>query len=439
MKKISLVIACLFGFFGCAGAGSGSDGVGFDAGVDGAADGDSDTDTDTDTDVDAGGDADTDVDTDADTDTDVDTDTDGDADSDTDSDTDSDADTDADTDLDAGLDSGTDTDIDIDVDVDVDIDTDADTDTCAESTFIVEKPVVDVLVVLDRSTSMCNDNLWVPMRDATIQVVTDMEDEVNFGLELFPGETSGTAVNCVNPTIAVEIGTVDTSSVISAHLNGLNPICGGATPTAAALVNAKAYLNGLGGTSHKFVLLATDGAPNCNTSLDRQTCTCTSTTGCKGTWGSAVSCLDDARTYLAAQDVLAGGYPVYVMGMGGSLGDWGYVMNNIAINGGTEHYYPVANAADLVSTFETMIGSMISCEFEIDWDQLPPEASEDPMKVNLYGDTEVIPYDVGCINEMGWQWLDNNTAELCSGACNKLRAKEWLDIRVTFGCTTIIV
>ena len=437
MKKRWWVVACLLGLLGCSSLNS--EGTMNDTTFDASEDTDTDVNSVVDAGMDAATDADADVDTDVDTDTDTDTDTDADSDSDSDSDTD--ADSDASTDLDSGIDSGSDTDIDIDIDidVDVDIDTDADTDTCAESTFIVDKPLVDVLIVLDRSGSMCQDDLWEPMRDATIQVVTNMEDEVNFGLELFPGETLNTGVNCVNPTIAVEIGTLGTSDVISTHLNDLDPICGGATPTAAALVNAKTYLNGLGGESKKYVLLATDGAPNCNTSLDRQTCICTTPSGCAGVWGQTISCLDDARTYLASQDVFDAGYPVYVMGMGGALGDWGYVMNNIAISGGTEHYYPVSDVNDLVSTFEIMLEEMISCEFNIDWDQLPPQASEDPMKVNLYGDDEAIPYNIGCINEMGWQWLDNDTAELCPGACNKLRAKEWLDIRVTFGCTTIVV
>ena len=114
---------------------------------------DANSDTDADTDSDGDGDGDGDADTDADTDVDGDTDMDGDADSDADGDADSD--TDSDMDADTDVDTDTDTDTDADTDTDTDSDTDADTDNACASCAGFKG--VDLLVVVDNSASMAEE------------------------------------------------------------------------------------------------------------------------------------------------------------------------------------------------------------------------------------------------------------------------------------------
>ena len=68
--------------------------------------------------------------------------------------------------------------------------------------------------------------------------------------------------------------------------------------TFVTLQAARAYLDTLAADGHpKFILLATDGAPNCNDALDGSSCACTNPLG--GCILNPGNCLDDARNKLA--------------------------------------------------------------------------------------------------------------------------------------------
>ena len=212
--------------------------------------------------------------------------------------------------------------------------------------------------------------------------------------------------------------------------------CCGGTPTASALAAAETYLNSVGDGFQKYVLLATDGAPACNPTLDGSTCTCVVTPSNCDQPGMNLNCLDAADTYTAAASLYTGGYPVYVIGVGASL-DWATVMDEIANQGGTTAYYEAADTSAFVSTLQTIVGGVVSCEFDIDWDSLPPDASLDPNLVNFYGDGGLIPYDENCEDGSGWHWIDSDTVEFCEDACADLKSGAWETVTATFGCESI--
>ena len=148
-----------------------------------------------------------------------------------------DADSDADSDGDTDSDNDSDADIDGDKDGDSDVDADLDPTKCGESNFEIKGETVDMLIVLDRSSSMATDGLWKPMGQALTAVTAEMEEMINFGLVLFPAlNCSGLTAQCAGPASArVPIGDPDAVSKIANAISvGGVGTCGG-TPTAQAL------------------------------------------------------------------------------------------------------------------------------------------------------------------------------------------------------------
>ena len=137
----------------------------------------------------------------------------------------------------------------------------------------------DILIVLDASGSMNDDatntscgnmgcgatSKWALMTPAINQVVTDTQAEVNWGLKFFADSGS-----CgVNNNAAVPVA-VNNSAAIGTAIMGRTSANGGvsngsSTPTRSAENAAVTYLNGLAQTDQnpKFIVLATDGLPNC--------------------------------------------------------------------------------------------------------------------------------------------------------------------------------
>jgi hypothetical protein len=345
--------------------------------------------------------------------------------------------------IDDGGTNGSDTDTDGDTDADTDSDSDADTDTdtnCGESDFEIAGTTVDMLILLDRSNSMCNQDLWDDVTDAITDITSQMSAQVNFGLMLFP------TLSCTNSPVYNQCGSPSGANVPFdaadpagdiADLLGPNDVsCCGGTPTATALDAAETYLNSVSDGLQKYVLLATDGAPACNPTLNGSTCTCVTTPSNCDQPGMNLNCLDDLDTYAAAAALNSAGYPVYVIGVGASL-DWATVMDEIALQGGTTAYYEAADTSAFVSTLQTIVGDVVSCEFDIDWSDLPDEASQDPNLVNFYGDGGLIPYDEDCEDGSGWHWIDSDTVEFCEESCADLKSGTWETVTATFGCESI--
>ena len=104
----------------------------------------------------------------------------------------------------------------------------------------------------------------------------------------------------------------------------------------------------LGGDNKKFILLATDGAPNC-----------------KG--GNVANAdLDGASSACAA--ALAADIPVYVIGIGPSVAN----LSALAQAGGTNDYYP-ANSPDQLAEALTAISKIVgSCTYQTDSERPGP-------------------------------------------------------------------
>jgi hypothetical protein len=221
-----------------------------------------------------------------------------------------------------------------------------------------------LLVVQDRSGSM-NDppdassttSKWSTAASSVPAVLSSYQSGFDFGLMMFP-KTTG-----VCDTGVTTLGVGSTPAQIQASYQASHP--GGATPTALTLLAARDYLNSLNLTVPAYVLLITDGEPNCNGGLNGNTCACTqSSRGCvPGTGGTAYNCLDDNRTEDAAAQVRAAGYPVYVVGFGSSstANNNAAVLNAIASQGGTNSAYSALDQAALNSALNQIVGGVTGC------------------------------------------------------------------------------
>ena len=134
-----------------------------------------------------------------------------------------------------------------------------------------------MLIVLDKSGSMdqtptgFGQSKWEATKSALDAALNASSEQVSYGLLMYPYVASGDAKSCELPTgkdaINVDVDEAKASvPLITQALKDTSP--GGGTPTAAALAGAyEYYTNGLGASlpeGDKFVLLATDGGPNCN-------------------------------------------------------------------------------------------------------------------------------------------------------------------------------
>jgi hypothetical protein len=200
---------------------------------------------------------------------------------------------------------------------------------------------------------------------------------------------------------------------ISLTLDGASP--GGATPTADTLSQAKTVLDLLPASGGpKAVILATDGGPNCNSSLDGNTCRCASApTDCQA---DSANCLDELNTIAAAAALNAAGYRVYVIGVPGSE-NFSDVLNAMANAGGTAQagataYYDATSSSSLSTALEDIVVRISSCTLA-----LSNSASPAQLTVDING--APIAYDPSETN--GWDLVDPQTMQLYGAACTAVQ------------------
>jgi hypothetical protein len=236
-------------------------------------------------------------------------------------------------------------------------------DTCEVQTVGTGRVSPDILIVLDRSLSMEQGQRWDPSVSGVKTITSSLQGRVSFGLMTFPGGRSsggggGGDLTCAPGTVNVPIAENSAGDIAQA-LDGLNP--DGATPTAVTLQAARDYLESLVGgpddnASPKYVLLVTDGAPNCTGGRFQ---------GDTGTAGSGEPAQVDASVAVI-QEMAQDGFKTYVLGYDtqndATLRD---ALDRMAQAGGTgdRAHRPVEDEASLVATLQSITGNVLNCDF----------------------------------------------------------------------------
>jgi hypothetical protein len=314
---------------------------------------------------------------------------------------------------------------------------------CNEQTFTLQQaPAAQVYLVIDRSGSMNDDGAtmgvskWDDLKGAVDVALTGYENTVEFGVLMYP---SGDECSTQGPQ--VKFGINNKTPINNALLA---TVPAGGTPTAAALNNAAASLVDLGSTdAQKFIILATDGGPNCNYFIDAsQGCSCTQAsmpqyccTQYPGTCYFGHTCLDDQGTLDTIANLQSSyGIDTFVIGLPGTA-EYEPLLNAMAVAGGKPQvgaltdYYAVTDQTSLSTALQTIAVSVISCQIVL---QMPPQV---PGGVKVFLDDGQVPHDESKTN--GWDYTDdtNTTIELYGAACDTLQDGQEHTLTATFECT----
>ncbi|MBM4280151.1 MAG: VWA domain-containing protein [Deltaproteobacteria bacterium] len=300
---------------------------------------------------------------------------------------------------------------------------------CTEQVFDPAEPIPPrIMLVVDRSGSMNDDAVgfpgskWDTAVDTLDTVTHQLETSVELGLALYPAGADQDQL-CSAGSLAVAVRLNNANAIVSA-LNDTGP--GGGTPTATTLLVARGNLSALGSQGgQRAIVLATDGGPNCNDSLNGNTCTCVA----RRDDGSpdqqqcrdfSANCLDDVNTIAAAAQVASAGFPVFVLGLPGTENFSG-VLRSTAQAGGTNDFYNANSASSLAQSLEEIAIRLGSCRFDL-------PGSPRPDQITVAVDGAPVARDAG--RDDGWDLIDSNTIELFGPACEGAsRAQQ--DVTVT--------
>lgn len=315
---------------------------------------------------------------------------------------------------------------------------------CDEIPLVVDAPTL--YFVLDRSGSMGDADRYGSVRLAATEVVRRLGPRIRVGAAVFPSPSGG---NCAAGTevLAPRAGDAPSSSpgpTTRAFLTALNLVPSGGTPLSATLRALSPRLVGEPGRT--YVVVATDGGPNCNADAvcdtascipnieGQQGCTSGGENCCTAERYGTESCLDSSATSLAARELSHSGVPVFVIGVPGSA-PYAAALGELAVSGGTARsgevpYYKVDRdgTEELGRVLSAVAASVTAtCTFPLS------QSVADPSLVNVYLDDRPLPAS----GSDGFT-LEEGTIRLWGGACEDVQEGRALGIRVVQGCATYV-
>lgn len=270
---------------------------------------------------------------------------------------------------------------------------------CETHSVASRKTTPDMLIVLDRSASTApigNPNgadRWSGSVDAIVQVTREFDSQINFGLMTFPAFDPATAMPvstgnilddliaigsgfaqvCAPGTVNVDIGK-GTAAEIESSLGVMTP--GGLTPTSATLEAALDLLDepaaGDQSLPPRYVLLVTDGDPNCSEES-------------RGGGGGEVDMGARQGTLAAIEKLKNAGIQTFVVGYQTEGTNFAQQLDQMAEAGGTgdTRHRSVSSGADLIDTFAEIAGRALSCSFKLD----EPVEDANYVRVTVKGQT----------------------------------------------------
>ncbi|MEZ4392529.1 MAG: vWA domain-containing protein [Polyangiales bacterium] len=139
--------------------------------------------------------------------------------------------------------------------------------TAGGQRFTLTTTPADVLFVVDRSGSMNQltpdrATRWNALVSAVRAVLPSLDTSLYMGLVIFPDPDACSAPS--RPQVPI---VQPAASVIASYLAVRTPPTTALTPTLQALQTAEYYLRSTASPRRRFVVLATDGAPNCGGSV----------------------------------------------------------------------------------------------------------------------------------------------------------------------------
>ena len=289
----------------------------------------------------------------------------------------------------------------------------------------------DVLLIQDRSGSMDHDDndqtcrrgcgaasKWSEMTVAVTQVVTSTQATVNWGLKFF--SDTGDDGCGVLPDATVPVAPNNAAAITKA-IGRTGPSTN--TPTRAAIEAGTAYLMSLQDTNPKYILLATDGEPNCAAGCTGDACATTPNPA------------EEMASEMAVANAVAAGIKVFVVGIG-NVASAVATLNQMAMNGGEAQtggatsYYAATDQAALQTALQQIVGKVASCTLPL------PGKPQDPTNVIVEdeGTKTQIPRDTN--HAEGWDYTDSSDTviQLYGNACSNVTNGTYSNIEILEGC-----
>jgi hypothetical protein len=322
------------------------------------------------------------------------------------------------------------------------------------------RQVPNLYFILDRSSSMTDDNKWTTVRNDIADLMTTLGSDARFGAAWFPpptGNSCSAGAEVMSLRFGDEKASTTPGSTANVFLSDTSLPPQGGTPTADTFIALTPKLAGLADQtdpkSHTFAILATDGGPNCNLALTcgvatccanidmvRAQCTpggstnCCAPGGISGFVNPQQDCLDGPRTVAAVAALKAAGVPTFAIGVPGSDAPaYVEVLDQVAQAGGTAretkpYYYPVDTSKknELVDALANIAARIAaSCIVEL-------KSSPDPSQTNVVIANTYVPQS----GPNGWT-LSGNLVTLLGETCDAVKT-EGTKIIVTEGCPTVL-
>ncbi|HEX8954161.1 MAG TPA: VWA domain-containing protein [Polyangia bacterium] len=274
---------------------------------------------------------------------------------------------------------------------------------CGAMEFALQRIPPNVMLVIDRSGSMgmsigggSATTKWDDLKNAVSSLVTNYDSQMRLGAAIFSSDGNCAASNIDVPLMSAAGATVEQKLAAQ----GPN----GNTPTAFALdtVIAKGMVNDA--TRANYVVLATDGEPNCND-------------------------VDVAKriTTLYTQTPSV---KTFVIGIGDGTASNPALLNSWADAGhtaraGATHYYQTSSPADLKAAFDAIVGGIVSCDFKM------MQSAPDPTLIRVTENGTLLSPSptVGYTFDPA-----TNTVTLHGAACDMLKTTPSTKVSVQYGC-----
>jgi hypothetical protein len=322
---------------------------------------------------------------------------------------------------------------------------------CAQHQVSIKALPPDIMIIMDRSMSMTDDvsgqacaggslsgdgncgdaSKWNQTIVAVKAVVQDTQAAVNWGMFWLGNEAAQCGAG-TSPIVPITSG--DSYTPIRAALDS-NQFTGAiGTPTATVVNNSVKYMKTLTDANPKYLLVATDGEPNCASG--------TSVGGFGG--GSTSYNADITGSTNAVASALKAGIQTFVVGIAttssttSTASTASTALDSMADAGGNPQvgaatkYYEVTDTESLKSTLNQIIGLATSCTVSLDntpqgqW-TIAISAQDDS------GETVEVPNDP----TDGWSYTDESTKasiQLSGTACDNLKNGKYSNLQFVYTC-----
>ena len=324
------------------------------------------------------------------------------------------------------------------------------TDICGTAAVKVETKPRSVLLLLDSSASRieCVDGtidclatlpnqgaddarplaFWEVVEHAIgVSLTAPINDDVDFGLQLFPKKGSDFLTCDVAGQPEVPPGS-GTEITIMREMFQKIPL--GLSPVVQVLESVAAAPGRLADPSILgAVVLLSDGGDNCSGEEQPQIV---------------------ARLGTAAQKLMAAGIKTYAVrygSEGGRTPEGDAQLVAIVTNGGTaivdpanpskKPYIDATTQEELTAALASISDRLATCSFTLSG--LPPDSEKD--NANLFLNGEALPFDKAGAKQDGWNWIDaaRTTVELYGASCTAFKTNRRTNVVVEFGCPPVLL